>query len=147
MHAWVLARARRADAWTYFHEALAGDVADLQGGTTGEGIHLGAMAGTLDLVQRGLTGLETREDALWLDPAPLPELSEFGFSVRYRGHWGVDLKVAAGRIRIGVPDSSQRPIRIARDGHAARVAPGDAVTLGFPYPPDSQEPRGSDSGS
>lgn len=45
-------------------------------------------AGTLDLVQRGLTGLETREDALWLDPVPLPTLSEYGFSLRYRGHWG-----------------------------------------------------------
>lgn len=52
--------------------ALNADVADIQGGTTGEGIHRGAMAGTLDLVQRGLTGLETREEALWLDPVPLP---------------------------------------------------------------------------
>ncbi len=64
VHGWVLARARRADAWTYVEEVLAGDVADVQGGTTQEGIHLGAMAGTLDLVQRGLTGLETRNGAL-----------------------------------------------------------------------------------
>ncbi len=132
VHAWVLARARRADAWTYYREALAGDVADLQGGTTAEGIHLGAMAGTLDLVQRGLTGLETREDILWLDPAPLRELPEFGFSLRYRGHWGVELKLEAGRISVGVPDSSEQPIRVARDGRDACVAPGDSVTLDFP---------------
>ncbi|MCZ4126230.1 glycoside hydrolase family 65 protein, partial [Streptomyces sp. H39-S7] len=50
VHGWVLARARRAGAWKYCQEALTGDVADLQGGTTAEGIHLGAMAGTLDLV-------------------------------------------------------------------------------------------------
>ncbi|ARX88657.1 putative glycosyl hydrolase [Streptomyces alboflavus] len=43
------------------------------------------MAGTLDLVQRGLTGLETRGGALRLDPVPLPELSEYGFAIRYRG--------------------------------------------------------------
>ncbi|MFH8492821.1 hypothetical protein [Streptomyces coeruleorubidus] len=49
--------------------------------TTGEGIHLGAMAGPLDLVQRGLTGLETREGALWLDPVPLSWLSSYGFSL------------------------------------------------------------------
>ncbi|MGW2125435.1 hypothetical protein [Streptomyces sp. NPDC001758] len=59
VHGLVLARARRAEAWSYVHEALEADIADIQGGTTGEGIHLGAMAGTLDLVQRGLTGLET----------------------------------------------------------------------------------------
>ncbi|MFI5688037.1 universal stress protein [Streptomyces sp. NPDC051636] len=39
-------RARRAQAWTFCQEALRGDIADLQGGTTGEGVHLGAMAGT-----------------------------------------------------------------------------------------------------
>jgi trehalose/maltose hydrolase-like predicted phosphorylase len=88
VHGLVLARARRAEAWSHVHEALQADIADTQGGTTGEGMHLGAMAGTLDLVQRGLTGLETREDALWLDPVPLPALSEYGFSLRYRGHWG-----------------------------------------------------------
>ncbi|MEC3992324.1 glycoside hydrolase family 65 protein [Actinacidiphila sp. DG2A-62] len=54
VHGWVLARSRRAEAWTYLREALLGDVADLQGGTTGEGIHLGVMGGTLDLVRRGL---------------------------------------------------------------------------------------------
>ncbi len=54
VHGWVLARSRRAEAWTYLREALLGDVADVQGGTTGEGIHLGVMGGTLDLVRRGL---------------------------------------------------------------------------------------------
>nr|BFD80666.1 hypothetical protein StreXyl84_00670 [Streptomyces sp. Xyl84] len=74
-------------------EALRGDIADVQGGTTGEGVHLGAMAGTLDLVQRGLPGLETRDGAVRLDPVPLPELSSYGFRLRYRGHWGVRLRL------------------------------------------------------
>ncbi|WP_341866653.1 hypothetical protein [Streptomyces swartbergensis] len=51
-------------AWTFCQEALPGDIADLQGGTNGEGVHLGTMAGTLDLVQRGITGLETRSGVL-----------------------------------------------------------------------------------
>ncbi|WP_127361114.1 glycoside hydrolase family 65 protein [Actinacidiphila soli] len=129
VHGWVLTRSRRAEAWPYFQEALTGDVADLQGGTTAEGIHLGAMAGTLDLVQRGLTGLETREDALWLDPAPLPELKEFGFSVRYRGHWGVGLRVRSGRLGISVPDSEEAPIRVVLGGRTLTIAPGDSRTL------------------
>lgn len=129
VHGWVLARARRAGAWTYCHEALTGDVADVQGGTTAEGIHLGAMAGTLDLVQRGLTGLETRGDALWLDPAPLPELSEFSFSLRYRGHWGVGLRMRAGRLTISVPDSDEAPIRAVLGGRTLTIAPGDCHTL------------------
>ncbi|MFD9043852.1 glycoside hydrolase family 65 protein [Streptomyces bottropensis] len=129
VHAWVLARARRAEAWTYCREALEQDVADLQGGTTGEGIHLGAMAGTLDLVQRGLTGLETREDALRLDPVPLPALSEYGFSLRYRGHWGVSVRLGSGQLRIGVPDSEESPIRLVLPNRAVTVAPGETCTL------------------
>ena len=132
VHAWVLARVRRAEAWTYCQEALEQDVADVQGGTTGEGIHLGAMAGTLDLVQRGLTGLETREDALRLDPVPLPALSEYGFSLRYRGHWGVSVRLRSGQLRIGVPDSEESPIRVVLTDRAVTVAPGETCTLLLP---------------
>ncbi|MDW4910195.1 glycosyl hydrolase family 65 protein [Streptomyces sp. ADMS] len=132
VHAWVLARVRQAEAWTYCQEALEQDVADLQGGTTGEGIHLGAMAGTLDLVQRGLTGLETREDALRLDPVPLPALSEYGFSLRYRGHWGVSVRLRSGQLRIGVPDSEEAPIRVVLSDRAVTVAPGETCTLLLP---------------
>ncbi|GAB2808119.1 glycosyl hydrolase family 65 protein [Streptomyces chlorus] len=132
VHAWVLARVSRAEAWTYCQEALEQDVADLQGGTTGEGIHLGAMAGSLDLVQRGLTGLETREDALRLDPVPLPALSEYGFSLRYRGHWGVGVRLRPGKLRIGVPGSEEAPIRVVLTDRAVTVAPGETCTLLLP---------------
>ena len=42
---WVLARADRPGSWDVFTEALVTDVADIQGGTTPEGIHLGAQRG------------------------------------------------------------------------------------------------------
>jgi trehalose/maltose hydrolase-like predicted phosphorylase len=132
VHGWVLARARRAEAWTYCQEALCGDIADVQGGTTGEGIHLGAMAGTLDLVQRGLTGLETREGALWLDPAPLPELSSYGFSLRYRGHWGVRLRLLRGGLEVAVPSSDRSPIDIRLPDRAISVDPGETRRLPLP---------------
>ncbi|MFF1357827.1 glycoside hydrolase family 65 protein [Streptomyces sp. NPDC058297] len=132
VHGWVLARARRAEAWTYVHDALAGDFADVQGGTTGEGIHLGAMAGTVDLVQRGLTGLETRGGALWFDPVPLPELSEYGFALRYRGHRGVRLRLSAGRLRVSVPASDRDPIGIALTDRTVSVGPGESCTLTLP---------------
>lgn len=132
VHGFVLARARRAEAWQYVREALEADIADIQGGTTGEGIHLGAMAGTLDLVQRGLTGLEPREDALWLDPVPLPALSEYGFSLRYRGHWGVGVRRRSGQLEIGVPDSEETPIRVVLADRAVTIAPGETCTLVLP---------------
>ncbi|MDX3077767.1 glycoside hydrolase family 65 protein [Streptomyces sp. NPDC088354] len=132
VHAWVLTRAHRADAWSYAQEALLGDITDVQGGTTEEGIHLGAMAGTLDLVQRGLTGMEAREDALWLDPAPLPQLSRFGFTIRYRGHWGVGVHVDARHVGIVVPASESAPVRVRVAGRTWSVPPGRSRLIELP---------------
>jgi len=129
VHGWVLARARRAEAWKYCQEALRGDIADVQGGTTGEGIHLGAMAGTLDLVQRGLTGLETRNGALWLDPVPLPELSSYGFGLRYQGHWGVRLRLERGLLEVAVPASDASPIDVRLPNRAVCLQPGETARL------------------
>ncbi|QHC24176.1 glycoside hydrolase family 65 protein [Streptomyces sp. GS7] len=132
VHAWVLARVRRADAWTYCEEALTGDVADVQGGTTAEGIHLGAMAGTLDFVQRGMTGLETRDRALWLDPAPLPQLSKFGVRIRYRRHRDIDLRIRADRVTIAVPDSEHAAVQVRLRGRPFTVPPGTVRRLELP---------------
>jgi len=129
VHGWVLARDRRAEAWKFCQEALQGDIADVQGGTTGEGIHLGAMAGTLDLVQRGLTGLETRGGALWLDPVPLPELSSYGFALRYQGHWGVQLRLERGLLEIAVPTSDGSPIDVRLPDRAVCLQPGETGRL------------------
>ncbi|WP_406403226.1 glycoside hydrolase family 65 protein [Streptomyces uncialis] len=129
VHGWVLARLGREDAWTYIEEVLAGDAADIQGGTTEEGIHLGAMAGTLDLVQRGLTGLETRDGALWLDPVPLPQLPEYSFSVRYQGHEDLTVQVRAGEFRVTASASGRSPIDIRLPTRTVSLAPGETCSL------------------
>ncbi|EGX55298.1 hypothetical protein SZN_33606 [Streptomyces zinciresistens K42] len=132
VHGWVLARCRRSEAWTFCQEALQGDIADLQGGTTGEGIHLGAMAGTLDLVQRGLPGLETRGGALRLDPVPMPELSSYGFSLRYHGNWGVRLRLERGLLEITVPASGAAPIDVRLPDREVCLRPGESARLVLP---------------
>ena len=55
-YAGVLAALDPESSWERFLVALKSDVGDVQGGTTKEGIHMGVMAGTLDLVQRGYIG-------------------------------------------------------------------------------------------
>lgn len=90
------------------------------------------MAGTLDLVQRGLTGLETRAGALWLDPVPLPELSSYGFSVRYQGHWGVRFRLEHSRLEIAVPAAGPLPIDVRLPDREVRLQPGDTCRLVLP---------------
>src|SRR3546814_18514294 len=69
-HAWVLARSDREHSWELFQRALDSDIADIQGGTTPEGIHTGAMAGTVALVPRKYLTLETRPGVLHFNPTP-----------------------------------------------------------------------------
>ncbi|MBN1097077.1 glycoside hydrolase family 65 protein [Blastococcus sp. TML/C7B] len=118
VHAWVLARGDRRRAWNWFLEALESDVADVQGGTTGEGIHLGAMAGTLDLLQRGFTGLETREEVLGFDPFLPDALGSVRFRLRYRRHSEVEVTIDHDTLTVGGSStgSTVLPVRV-RDKH------------------------------
>lgn len=85
LHSWVLARHDRPRSWRLFLEALRADVADVQGGTTAEGIHLGAMAGSVDLVQRAYTGAVLRDGVLCLEPRLPDELEELSLGFQVRG--------------------------------------------------------------
>jgi trehalose/maltose hydrolase-like predicted phosphorylase len=134
VHSWVLARSDRRRAWQYFLEALDADVRDVQGGTTAEGVHLGAMAGTVDLLQRGFTGLETRADALWIDPCLPEELTELRFRLRYRGSYGVRLTVRHDHLVVsGQPTPAARlPLRVK--GRAVRIDPGGSREIRLERP-------------
>ena len=55
-------------SWERFLVALRSDAEDIQGGTTHEGIHMGVMAGTVDLMQRAYPGTEIRDGVLHFQP-------------------------------------------------------------------------------
>jgi len=126
VHAWVLARSDRPASWRFFLEALDSDIKDIQGGTTPEGIHLGAMAGTVDLVRRCYAGIETRDDVLRLGPRLPRELTTLHLELRYRGHQGIEIRCAQDRVRVSLPRSAAVPIRVVIRGQAATIQPGGA---------------------
>ncbi|MGH3342005.1 MAG: glycoside hydrolase family 65 protein [Carbonactinosporaceae bacterium] len=123
VHAWVLSRSDRHASWQNFLEAVGSDVSDIQGGTTPEGIHLGAMAGTIDLVQRCYTGLETSEGILRLNPRLPQELGRLAVELRYREHRGIRVSCDHKRVRIELPPDA------APDGLAADVTGGITVVV------------------
>jgi alpha,alpha-trehalase len=126
VHAWVLARSKREVSWHLFKEALESDIADSQSGTTAEGIHLGAMAGSVDLIQRCYTGIEMREDILQLNPYLPWELKEMRFGIFYRQHW-IDLTVTHDRLMLKTRPSSAAPIRIRFKDHLTELKTGQSV--------------------
>lgn len=85
VHASVLARLDPAQGWVTFREALAADLDDTQGGTTKEGIHLGAMAGTIDILTRSFAGLRTAGTTVLLDPVLPAGLHGLRFRLQHRG--------------------------------------------------------------
>ena len=129
VHAWVLARASRDRAVEHFAEALRSDVADVQGGTTAEGIHLAAMAGTIDVLQRCFAGVELRDDALWLNPFWPKSLGTLEFSIFYRYH-AITLSIAGHTVRVTSGPGNYPPVRVGCRGQLRDLTPGQ--TLEFP---------------
>jgi alpha,alpha-trehalase len=126
VHAWVLARSKRELSWHLFKEALESDVSDIQGGTTPEGIHLGAMAGTVDLVQRCYSGIETREDRLQLNPYLPNELKEIQFDILYRQHW-INVLIKSNRLIVSTRRHAVAPITVGFREDTFELKPGDTL--------------------
>src|SRR6201985_3179595 len=83
-HAGVLASIDPESSWDRFLVALHSDADDIQGGTTTEGIHMGVMSGTLDLVQRSYAGTYVRDGVLCFDPRLPSRLGGLSFSMQFR---------------------------------------------------------------
>jgi trehalose/maltose hydrolase-like predicted phosphorylase len=124
VHYWVMARAEREQDWSIFKDALRSDIDDIQGGTTHEGIHLGAMAGTVDLVQRCHTGIEMRDGVLWFDPQLPRELSGLGMRVHYRGHW-LSVSVTDEKLTVSFDRGSSPAARIGFHGEVHEMEEGE----------------------
>jgi alpha,alpha-trehalase len=87
------------------------------------------MAGTVDMIQRGYTGLEVRADALWLNPR-LPEpVAGLRMQVRYRGHC-LDLQFGKHAVTIFACRSQAAPIQIGVKGVLHTIKGGE--TKEFP---------------
>jgi len=124
VHSWVLARSDRMQSCRLFDEALESDIADVQGGTTSEGIHLGALAGTVDIVQRGYTGLQTRDEVLYFNPCLPHEYSRVSLCFRYRAHF-LCVEADHERLVVSAGPSSEEPIQVGLDGVVHRLCAGE----------------------
>jgi trehalose/maltose hydrolase-like predicted phosphorylase len=141
VHAWVLARAHRSQALEHFERALRSDVADIQSGTTAEGIHIGAMAGCVDLLQRCFAGMETRRDALWFNPHWPRRYGTLEFAVQYRGH-ALTIRVSGREVQVSVEPGPGGGIRVGCGEQVQMAGPGETVR--FSAVGGLEEPSGSE---
>ena len=130
VHAAVTARSDPRTSWRYFREALQSDVADIQGGTTPEGVHLGAMGGLDDLVLSRYAGIDTMGETLSLDPCLPEELPGLRLGFQYRGR-RLALDLTRARARLSLDDESEAPLDVVVQGVRRTLRAGGAE-----FPPD-----------
>jgi trehalose/maltose hydrolase-like predicted phosphorylase len=128
-HAGVLAALDPESSWERFLVALRSDVDDIQGGTTKEGIHLGVMAGTLDVVQRYYAGTQLRDGALVFTPRLPSELDGLSFPLQFR-ETPLLVTLGGGQLTIAAhPDGASHPIRAGIPGDVRELCPGDRAVF------------------
>lgn len=100
----------------------------LSAGFGAEGVHLGSMAGCVDLVQRCFAGLETRRDALWFNPHWPRRFGPLSLAVQYRGQ-ALTVEVSGREVRVSAEPGPGAPVDVGcgddEDGHRA-VEVGEA---------------------
>lgn len=123
----------RQKSWTVFLEALGSDFFDIQGGTTREGIHIGAMAGTADILLRCYTGIDSREDVLWLSPKLPSAVSSLSFNVHYRKQ-ALNLEFRPGSVKVKAKRCRTDTISLGLNGKIFAIEAGKEYE--FPLSPD-----------
>jgi trehalose/maltose hydrolase-like predicted phosphorylase len=128
-HAGVLAAIDPESSWERFLVALRSDAEDIQGGTTKEGIHVGVMAGTLDLVQRHYAGTFVRDRVLHFDPRLPSRLDGLSFPVQFR-QTPIQVTLTGKRLTLAVdPEAASRPVRVGACGDIRELCPGEQTTF------------------
>ena len=143
VHASVLARLDPGRAWDLFRDALAADLDDTQGGTTAEGVHLGAMAGTIDIVTRAFAGLTFADDALVFHPQLPAGLRHVAFNVHHRGQV-VYVSLDHSRIRLtAAEEATATDIQVRMGDQHLLLRGGGALEV--PTVKGGRDPSGSQS--
>ena len=88
----VLASIGREEAWDAWKQAAVVDINDTQWGTTQEGIHLGAMSGTVDVIVRAFAGVLIRFDRIEFYPRLPAAMGSVRFRVLFQGQV-IDVRV------------------------------------------------------
>ncbi len=126
VHAWLLARIDPGVSWSLFLEALESDLYDIQSGTTREGVHMGVMAGTVDLVRRGFAGVEPGDGLVSVDPRLPPQLATVRYSLLVGECW-LDVGLANGQLTLSNRSSNEADVKVKLRGRKAVLGPGRSM--------------------
>jgi trehalose/maltose hydrolase-like predicted phosphorylase len=118
---------RRETGWSLYMDALRSDLVDIQGGTTGEGIHCGVMAGTVCDVIYTFGGLNLKGEWPSVDPALPSHWTGLRFRFTFRGvHYQV--VIDGKEVKISQREGGKEKIKVHLCGKEEWLGPGDEAT-------------------
>jgi trehalose/maltose hydrolase-like predicted phosphorylase len=92
---------------------------------------MGAMAGTVDLIQRGYVGAKTKNTTLYFDPKPNERLDGLSLHIRYR-NTPVEVVLEGRRVTLTAQaDGSSRTIRVGVGQNVMEIKEGESYTFPF----------------
>ncbi len=128
-YAGVYAEIDLKTSWERFLVALESDICDVQGGTTAEGIHMGVMSGTLDLVQRSYLGEVIREGVLYFSPKALDQLRGLALPIRLRGV-PLEVTLVDGHLRVSAEaDNLNQSVKSGVRDQTREIRSGESYTF------------------
>jgi trehalose/maltose hydrolase-like predicted phosphorylase len=123
----ALARLDPAASWGLYHDALRLDLDPKDRGAA-EGVHLGAMAATLDVMQRLYLGLDVDARGLALSPAPPPGLCPVRMGLHYRGG-AFELAWTGSALRLASDAANLGEVTVVRDGQTEPLRAGETMEI------------------
>ncbi|MEH6566248.1 MAG: glycosyl hydrolase family 65 protein [Halopseudomonas sp.] len=115
-------------SWAFFRRSMGVDLdAPAQGGTI-EGVHLGAMSGSLDVLQRHYLGIRPALDGLHVFPLPPEELDGVSLDIGYRGA-RFQFSLQGRELQIDAHPSNAEAMPITHAGGRQMLAPGERLVL------------------
>ncbi|MCG6539318.1 glycoside hydrolase family 65 protein [Pseudomonas sp. KSR10] len=115
-------------SWTYFQQALNTDLHAPGNSGTQEGVHLGAMCGALDVLQRHYLGVRLELDGLHIFPAAPPALGDLTWQLVYRQAW-IELQLRGGQLRVTSHGDNQRSVPVQHAAGLSLLEPGQSLLV------------------
>jgi alpha,alpha-trehalase len=109
-------------ALKFYQDVLNSDILDIQGGTTPEGIHLGAMASCLNINLFCFAGIDIKNNFLSFEPKLPKRISRLHFNMQYHQQW-LSIDVTRDKIDIKLHPESKEPLMIMVNGKLMQLHP------------------------
>ena len=124
----AMARLDPATSWAYFQEAMKTELYRGQSTSSEEGLHLGAMAATIDVLQRHYLGLQFGERGIALDPHMPRDIGRVRMALQYHGGQ-YELDWSDGVLNLCSDAANSSDLRVIHSEHVDVLKPGRTLTV------------------